>query len=928
MKINKKTYKPGKHILIEEAEENNLKKIDVLIPQNKLVVITGVSGSGKSSLAYDTLYAEGQRRYIESLSSYARQFLGKIQKPKVKNIKGIAPAIAIKQKVNTSNPRSTVGTATEIYDYLKLLFARIGKTISPISGKAVKKHQIEDVIQFLNKQPEKSRWIISSPLQFDKRTDIKTILRILEQQGYARVKSGDKLIKISQELAQDQLDKNLELVIDRIQIIKDEDFQNRLADSIQKAFFEGHGDLILTNWETKESFSFSQRFALDGMEFPEPTIHLFSFNTPYGACRTCDGFGSVLGIDPHKVIPNTSLSIYEGAISCWKGNKLSYYRDLLVNNAHKFDFPIHTPWFKLSKEQKELVWKGNEYFVGINDFFKEIEEKSYKIQNRVLLSRYRGKTLCPDCNGKRLRKEAFNVYVGGKNIGELVEMSIENLQTFFDQLQLNKYEKQIAKRILLEINNRLHFLLDVGLGYLTLNRPSNTLSGGETQRINLATSLGSSLVGSIYVLDEPSIGLHPKDTERLIKVLKNLRDLGNTVVVVEHDEDIMQAADEIIDMGPEAGIFGGEIVAQGSISDILNSQSLTSQYLHGQKEIPVPSMRRKSKDFIKIIGAREHNLKNIDIKFPLNALSLITGVSGSGKSTLASEIIYPALHKKIYDYGPKPGEFTAIEGAYNQLKEIQYIDQNPIGRSSRSNPVTYIKAYDDIRQLFSRQKLAKIKKLQPKHFSFNVDGGRCEHCKGEGQITIEMQFMADVHLTCEVCNGKRFKDEILEVKFQGKSISDVLEMSVDEAIDFFGRYGESKIVEKLKPLQDVGLGYVSLGQPSSTLSGGEAQRIKLASFLVKGNKQAKTLFIFDEPTTGLHFHDINKLMKSFDALIENGHSILVIEHNTDVIKTADWIIDLGPEGGEKGGNLVFMGTPEELVESSSSLLKKYLKEKL
>ncbi len=927
MKTPKTTYQPGKHILIEEAAENNLKNIDVLIPRNKLVVITGVSGSGKSSLAYDTLYAEGQRRYIESLSSYARQFLGKIQKPKVKNIKGIAPAIAIKQKVNTSNPRSTVGTATEIYDYLKLLYARIGKTISPVSGQEVKKHQVEDVLNFLKKQKENSRWIISSPLQFAKGTDIKTILRILEQQGYARVKSKEKIIKISEELLQSKLDKNLELVIDRIQIKNEEDYWNRLADSIQKAFFEGHGKLLLTDWETKKSFAFSQKFALDGLEFPEPSIHLFSFNTPYGACSVCDGFGSVLGIDPHKVIPNTSLSIYEGAISCWKGNKLSYYKDLLVKNAHKFDFPIHTPWFKLTKKQQELVWKGNKYFVGINDFFKEIEEKNYKIQNRVLLSRYRGKTSCPSCEGKRLRKEAFNVYVGDKNIGDLVEMPIDQLQSFFARLKLTEYENQIAKRILLEINNRIRFLLDVGLGYLTLNRASNTLSGGETQRINLATSLGSSLVGSIYVLDEPSIGLHPKDTERLINVLQNLRDLGNTVVVVEHDEDIMQAADEIIDMGPEAGIFGGEIVAQGNLKKILKSDSLTAQYLNGERKIPVPKIRRKSKDFIKIKGAREHNLKNIDVEFPLHALTVITGVSGSGKSTLASEIIYPALHKKIYDYGPKAGEFTALEGAYNQLKEIQYIDQNPIGRSSRSNPVTYIKAYDDIRQLFSKQKLAKIKKLQAKHFSFNVEGGRCEYCKGEGQITIEMQFMADVHLTCEVCNGKRFKDEILEVKYQNKNIADILEMSVDEAIDFFSQHKENKIVEKLKPLQDVGLGYVSLGQPSSTLSGGEAQRIKLASFLVKGNKQGKTLFIFDEPTTGLHFHDINKLLKSFEALIENGHSILVIEHNLEVIKSADWIIDLGPEGGDKGGNLVFMGTPEELLKSTS-YLKKYLQEKI
>jgi len=925
--LNRK-FNPDQHIFIEEAAENNLKKVSVLIPRNQLVVITGVSGSGKSSLAYDTLYAEGQRRYIESLSSYARQFLGKIQKPKVKSIKGIAPAIAIKQKVNTANPRSTVGTATEIYDYLKLLFARVGKTISPVSGNEVKKHKVSDVIDFLKQQTAGSRWILSVDLVAHHGKDLKTIIRILEQQGYARLKSGNDILPISEVLSHKTIPENLELVIDRIQLKDDKDYWNRLADSVQKAFFEGHGNLKLTDWQSKETYHFSQNFALDGMIFPEPNIHLFSFNTPYGACKTCDGFGSILGIDPQKVIPNTTLSIYEGAVACWKGNSLSYYKDLLVKSAHKFDFPVHKPWFDLTQEQQNLVWQGNEYFTGISEFFDELEQKSYKIQNRVMLARYRGKTICPVCHGKRLRQEAFYVQVGNKHIGELVEMPIDELQDFFNHLELSDYDRRIAKRILYEINSRIEFLLNVGLGYLTLNRPSNTLSGGETQRINLATSLGSSLVGSIYVLDEPSIGLHPKDTERLVKVLKNLKELGNTVVVVEHDEDIMKAADYIIDMGPEAGRYGGELIAEGTLKDILKSKSLTAQYLTGKLEIPVPEIRRKSKDFIKIEGAREHNLKNINVQFPLHTLSVITGVSGSGKSTLASGIIYPAIHKKLFDHGPKIGEFTALKGSVNQLQHIEYLNQNPIGRSSRSNPVTYIKAYDDIRQLFASQRLAKIKHLQAKHFSFNVDGGRCEHCKGEGTVTIEMQFMADVHLTCEVCNGKRFKDEILEVTYEGKNINDILEMQIDEAIEFFKKNKQHKIVTKLQPLQDVGLGYVSLGQSSSTLSGGEAQRIKLASFLAKGSRQPKTLFIFDEPTTGLHFHDIKKLLNSFDALIENGHSILVIEHNLEIIKSADWLIDLGPEGGKKGGNLVFEGTPEELIKDGKSLLTPYLVEKV
>ena len=928
MKDLQRKFDAGKHIFIEEANENNLQNVSLLIPRDKLVVITGVSGSGKSSLAYDTLYAEGQRRYIESLSSYARQFLGKIQKPKVKSIKGIAPSIAIKQKVNTTNPRSTVGTATEIYDYIKLLYARIGKTISPVSGKEVKKHSVTDVIDFLKQQKSGGRWILSAPLVAHHGKDIKTIIRILEQQGYARVKINNEIIGITDILTHKVLPEHLELVIDRIQLKEDEDYWNRLAESIQKAFFEGHGSLILTDWQDKNTYHFSQNFALDGLDFPEPNVHLFSFNTPYGACPSCDGFGSVLGIDPQKVIPNTTLSIYESAVACWRGESLSYYKNELIKYAHKFDFPVHTPWFKLTPKQQELVWNGNKYFTGIHGFFKELEEKSYKIQNRVLLARYRGKTICPVCHGKRLRKEAYYVQVGGKHIGELMDISIENLQSFFQKLELSDYDQQVAKRILLEINNRIGFLINVGLGYLTLNRASNTLSGGETQRINLATSLGSSLVGSIYVLDEPSIGLHPKDTERLIKVLQDLRDLGNTVVVVEHDEDIMKAADHIIDMGPEAGRLGGKLVAEGTIKKILKSQSLTAKYLNGALQIPIPEIRRKTKDFIKITGARQHNLKNIDIRFPLHSLTAITGVSGSGKSTLTKEIVYPAIHKHIYDHGPKIGEFTEISGALKHLEHIEYIDQNPIGRSSRSNPVTYIKAYDDIRSLFAQQKLSKIRKFQTRHFSFNVDGGRCEHCKGEGLITIEMQFMADVHLTCEVCEGKRFKDEVLEVQYQGKNISDVLEMTVDEALAFFKQHGQKKIVEKLQPLQDVGLGYVSLGQSSSSLSGGEAQRIKLASFLVKGSRQAKTLFIFDEPTTGLHFHDIKKLLRSFDALLENGHSILVIEHNLEVIKTADWVIDLGPEGGDKGGHLVFQGTPEELVADGKSLMTAYLREKI
>ena len=913
-------------IRIKGAAIHNLKKIDVNIPRNRLVVITGLSGSGKSSLAFDTLYAEGQRRYVESLSAYARQFLGKLNKPKVTYIKGISPAIAIEQKVNSTNPRSTVGTTTEIYDYLKLLFARIGKTYSPISGKIVKKDTISDVVEYVKQFSEKTKLLLLAPILIDKEKKLDQIINILIQQGFSRLKVDHHIIRIDEFDQKNFTD--LYLVVDRFVTQDNEDFYNRVADSSQTAFYEGKGTCFIENISENIKKEFNNNFELDGITFLEPNTHLFSFNNPYGSCPTCEGYGNIIGIDEDLVIPNTSFSIYENAILPWKSESFKKYKDQFINNAYKFDFPIHKPYFQLTESQKQLLWTGNKYFKGINAFFKYVEEKSYKIQYRVMLSRYRGKTKCPECNGNRLKKEANYVKINNTSITDLVQLPINEILAFFNNIDLTENDANIAKRLLKEIINRLQFLCDVGLEYLSINRNSNTLSGGESQRINLATSLGSSLVGSMYILDEPSIGLHSRDTERLIKVLKNLRDLGNTVIVVEHDEDIIKVADHIIDIGPEAGAFGGELVAEGTYKEILNFDSLTSKYLSGKIQIEIPKIRRTSTNYIELIGARENNLKNIDIKIPLNTLTVITGVSGSGKSTLIRDIFYPAIQKKLLNYGEKAGQFTEIKGKIESIKQIEFVNQNPIGRSSRSNPATYIKAYDDIRNLYTHQKISRIRGYKAKHFSFNVDGGRCETCKGEGEVTIEMQFMADVHLECETCKGKRFKKEILEVKFEGKSINDILQLTVDEAILFFRKHSQTKITQKLNPLQDVGLGYVQLGQASSTLSGGEAQRIKLASFLTKGQTTNKTLFIFDEPTTGLHFHDINKLLKSFNALIEIGHSIIVIEHNLDLIKCADYIIDLGPEGGKKGGNIIFQGTPEELISNKKSYTAKYLKEKL
>lgn len=913
-----------KDILIKGAKLHNLKNITVSIPRNQLVVVTGLSGSGKSSLAFDTLYAEGQRRYVESLSSYARQFLGKLDKPKVDNIVGIAPAIAIEQKVNTANPRSTVGTSTEVYDYLKLLFARIGKTYSPVSGREVKKHSVTDVVDTVMQYPEGTKLLLLAPISIPKDRTVEQVLRLLLQQGYVRILHNGEVLR----LEEDNLPKNLKtfhLVVERVVVQHDEDFQHRLADAIETAFFEGKGECLLQEVESGVLQPFSNRFELDGITFMEPNVHLFSFNNPYGACPVCEGYGDTIGLDEELIVPNTALSVYENAIYPWRGETMSSFRNQLINNAYKFDFPIHKPWFELTPEQKQLVWDGNEHFIGLTDFFKEIEEKNYKIQNRVILARYRGKTRCHECHGKRLRKEANYVKIAGKSISDLVEISIEQLRQFFKELKLNDYEQEVAKRLLIEINNRLQFLTDVGLGYLTLNRKSNTLSGGESQRINLATSLGSSLVGSMYILDEPSIGLHPRDTERLISVLQSLRNLGNTVIVVEHDEDIMKAADYIIDIGPEAGTHGGEVVASGTYEQLLKADSLTGQYLSRRMTIPIPEKRRTSPHYIKLIGCRENNLKNIDVTFPLDMLTVVTGVSGSGKSTLVKKLLYPAIQKELEVGGEKIGQLTRLEGKFKQLQSVEFVDQNPIGKSTRSNPITYIKAYDDIRTLYANQKLSKMRNFQSKHFSFNVDGGRCEICKGDGEVTIEMQFMADVHLTCEACGGKRFKKEVLEVTYEGKNIDDLLNTTIDDAVAFFEAHNQHRIAEKLKPLQAVGLGYVTLGQSSSTLSGGEAQRIKLASFLSKSDTQEKVLFIFDEPTTGLHFHDIRKLLDSLQALIEKGHSVVVIEHNLEMIKCADYVIDLGLEGGDKGGTLVAEGTPEELIQHQESYTARYLK---
>jgi excinuclease ABC subunit A len=853
--------------------------------------------------------------------------LGRLHKPNVDYIKGIAPAIAIEQKVNSTNPRSTVGTTTEIYDYLKLLFARVGKTISPKSNNVVKKDTTSDVINYIKTFNVGDKLLLLSPIHLEQGRTIENKLQALIHQGFSRIKIGDAVERI--ELIENFENSNpISLVVDRIIVKENQNFYNRLADAVEMAFFEGKGRCILEEVNGAKQREFSNTFELDGQKFLEPNTHLFSFNNPYGACPKCEGYGDVIGIDKSLVIPNTSLSIYENAIFPWRGETMKYYRDLLVNNSHKFDFPIHKPYFELNLKQQELLWKGNSYFTGLNTFFEELESKAYKVQNRVMLSRFRGKTKCYTCKGKRLREEANYVKIGGASISDLVEMSLKDLKIFFNNLELNKKEEKTSRRLLKEIQNRLDFLENVGLDYLTLNRKSNSLSGGESQRINLATSLGSSLVGSMYILDEPSIGLHSKDTERLINVLHDLRDLGNTVIVVEHDEAIMEAADYIIDIGPEAGTFGGEVMANGSYKLILKSDTLTAKYLRGVYKIEVPNKRRSSDYYLTIKGAREHNLKNIDVKIPLNMLTVITGVSGSGKSTLIKNIFYPALIKLMGGYGDKEGEYTSIEGNYSNVKFIEFVDQNPIGRSSRSNPVTYIKAYDDIRALFSKQKLSLLRNYQPKHFSFNVDGGRCDNCKGEGSVTIEMQFMADVQLECDDCNGKRFKKQILEVNFNNKTIDDVLNMTIDDAILFFDTHKIYKIKNRLKPLQEVGLGYVTLGQSSSTLSGGEAQRIKLASFIAKGSKSETGLFIFDEPTTGLHFHDIKKLLKSFNALIENGHSIVVVEHNLELIKCADHVIDLGPEGGDKGGSILAEGTPETIVKSTNSSTGYFLKTKL
>lgn len=930
---------------------HNLKNVDLAIPRNKFVVITGLSGSGKSSLAFDTLYAEGQRRYVESLSAYARQFLGRIEKPAVEYIKGISPAVAIEQKVNTRNPRSTVGTSTEIYDYLKLLFARIGKTYSPVSGMIVKRHTVSDVVDHVLSLPADSKVMLLAPVSIKKGKKLADSLRLILQQGFSRILYQGEILRLN-EINVSSLSEKEEvcIVIDRVVVQhNDEELAGRISDSVQTAFYEGEGNcfvqLILEEQPkaegkkkaTKKSVEegpgrtvFSNRFEADGIAFEEPNTHFFSFNNPVGACKTCEGFGSIIGIDPDLVIPNRQLSVFDDAVACWKGEKMNEWKEKLVMSAYKFDFPIHKPIAQLTKAQYELLWNGNKYFDGLHDFFRFLESQTYKIQYRVMLSRYRGKTSCPDCRGTRLRKDANYVRIADHSISDIVLMQVKDALEFFKKIKLNEFETQVAQRLLKEIVTRLGFLCDVGLGYLTLNRLSSSLSGGESQRINLATSLGSSLVGSMYILDEPSIGLHPKDTERLIRVLKSLRDIGNTVIVVEHDEEIMKASDMMVDMGPMAGSLGGNVVFSGTHDDLLKAESLTAKYLTGREEIPVPAKRRKWKSYIEVVGAGENNLKQLSVKFPMDVMTVVTGVSGSGKSTLVRKILYPAFQKQLGGYGEQTGKFESLKGDYSHIKAIEFVDQNPIGKSTRSNPVTYVKAYDEIRALYADQQLSKMRGFKPSHFSFNVEGGRCDVCEGEGEVIVEMQFMADVHLLCESCKGKRFKDETLEVEFRGKNIYDILTMTVDDAINFFGEDMTTgkKIVNKLKPLQDTGLGYVQLGQSSSTLSGGEAQRIKLASFLGMGNSQPPTLFIFDEPTTGLHFHDIRKLLDAFKALNDQGHSLVIIEHNPEVIKCADWIIDLGPEGGDGGGEVVFEGTPEQIIKSKKSVTGKYIAEKL
>lgn len=932
-KANAKT-----HIIIKGARLHNLKNIDVVIPRKKLIVITGLSGSGKSTLAFDTLYAEGQRRYVESLSAYARQFLGRLEKPQVDYIKGISPAIAIEQKVISRNPRSTVGTVTEIYDYLKLLFARIGKTYSPVSGKLVKRHKVSDVVDFVMEQEVEAKALITVKLTERKDRTLAKQLELLNQQGFSRVMIDSEIKKITDlDLKKIKKNANLLLLVDRIIIQKnDEDLLNRISDSVQTAFFEGNGECDVIIEDTKgrsNTHHFSNLFEADGIQFEEPSVNFFSFNNPIGACKTCEGFGSIIGIDPDLVIPNKSASVYDNAVACWNGETMSYYKQQLLKNAHKFNFPVHKPIVDLTKAQYELLWKGNEHFEGINAFFKMLEKESYKIQYRVMLARYRGKTACPDCEGTRLRKDAGYVKVGDKCLHEIILMPVSEAVLYFKNLKLSETDLIISKRLVIEINNRLQYLMDVGLNYLSLNRVANTLSGGESQRINLATQLGSSLVGSLYILDEPSIGLHSRDTERLIKVLRELQQQGNTVIVVEHDEEIMRAADEIIDIGPEAGTLGGELVFQGTHAELTKStKSYTAKYLTKKLSIAVPLKRRKFKEFIEVKDVSYNNLKNVSVKFPLNTLCCVTGVSGSGKSTLVKRALVPRLQKYLDGYYANVDHDNIIRGSLKQVKQVEYVDQNPIGKSSRSNPATYTKAYDEIRTLYSEQGLAKLRGYKAGHFSFNVDGGRCEVCQGEGTITVEMQFMADIQLPCESCKGKRFKADTLEILYKGKSISDILELTIDEAIEFFGSDDKNrtaqKIVEKLKSLQDVGLGYVHMGQSSSTLSGGEAQRIKLATFLSMASTNNPVLFVFDEPTTGLHFHDVSKLLKSFEALINKGHSILVIEHNLDVIKCADWVIDIGPESGDEGGYIVFEGTPEDLVKNKKSITAKYLKDKL
>ena len=917
---------PKHNIIIKGAKLHNLKNIDVVIPRNKFTVVTGLSGSGKSSLAYDTLYAEGQRRYVESLSSYARQFMGKLNKPKVDYIKGVSPAIAVEQKINTSNPRSTVGTKTEIYDYLKLLFARIGKTYSPVSNKIVKKDSVSDVVDKIISFDAKTKLLLLSPIESSTKEKSKERIEILKKQGFVRIFKKGEIIDLNDINGKEILD--FSLVVDRLVVKHDEDFKSRVSDSVQLSFYEGKGVCSIYDIEKGKEVTFSNKYEMDGIKFIEPSIHLFSFNNPFGACKNCDGFGETIGIDEELVIPNKALSVYDDAIAPWRGTGLRKYYMKLINNADSFKFPIYKPYNKLSKEEIETLWNGNEHFTGINKFFKYLEKKNYKIQNRVLLSRYRGKTLCNECKGSRLREESYHVKIDGKNLPEILAMPIDKLGLFFKEIKINKTDKEISARILKEINNRIDYMNNVGLGYLTLNRKANTLSGGETQRINLASSLGSSLVGSTYILDEPSIGLHSRDNDNLIKILKNLKDIGNTVIVVEHDEEIILSADHIVDIGPMAGSLGGEIVGQGTVNQLLDSDTLTSKYLRRVEKIEYPSQRKKPEYFINVNGARENNLKNINVKIPLGCLSMITGVSGSGKSTLVKKIIYPALLNYFRDYSQKPGKFIDLTGNLSKIKSVQFIDQNPIGRSSRSNPVTYLKVYDDIRTLYSKIPQSVSKGFKSKFFSFNTDGGRCNECKGEGIVRIEMQFMADVELECEICKGKRFKNEITSIKYNGVSIDMLLNMTVDDAIQFFRKYNQTKIVNKLLPLQSVGLGYVSLGQSSNTLSGGEAQRIKLASFIGKGDQLDKTFFIFDEPTTGLHFHDVKKLLNTFNKLIRMGHSILVIEHNLDMISCADHIIDLGPEGGDKGGNIVAMGTPEDLIKSKESYTGKYLRKKI